>query len=237
MKVNLMSPHIDDAWLSAGGLINKILEKNHTISIDYVFTISDWTNQSAISGKKYEQDVTKISALRKSEELGIQAMLGYDYSFWDYYDFPLRNPKEEDTFLSIQIEKKFLNKFSAEDLIMFPIGINHPDHLLVSNLGWKLLKRGYNIAFFEDMPYFAFGGFYLDDLYATILKKELECQSVAIDYKRKVEILQFYESQISPVWIKDMMNYSYNMLDNKFYERFWIPKNNINLFNCFFQKI
>lgn len=40
------------------------------------------------------------------------------------------------------------------------------------------------------------------------------------DFESKAKVMELYFSQISDEWIKDL-NYSYGLVNNKFYERFW----------------
>ena len=64
MKHVFISPHIDDAMLSMGGLIIKLMSENRTVDILYIFTITDWVNPEIGPGKKYVKETTMISNIR-----------------------------------------------------------------------------------------------------------------------------------------------------------------------------
>jgi LmbE family N-acetylglucosaminyl deacetylase len=225
MKYVFISPHIDDAFLSVGGLIMKLISENKEVNIEYIFTMSGWTNPEAISGKSYGNDPIKISNLRKSEEAAIGRIIKYNYSFWDYLDNPLRRglQNEEQQAMIDDMQLRLMRSVNKTDLFFFPIGLHHPDHILIRDLGIDLLRKGLNINFYEDMPYLTFGGYEKREFYRTVSEKGLIPESENIDFQKKSSLLLKYESQVSDSWLKDIMNYSYNVENNSYQERWWKP--------------
>lgn len=224
--INIISPHIDDAILSIGGLIAKLRKSGNQVMIRYIFTFSNWTNQNSISGKQYSSDAKTVTSLRKNEEQAVSRLFDYKYEFLDYYDCPLRlqNPKEDATtsdLITVSL-KKLINKSHP---CFFPLGIDHPDHILIAEIGSKLRNGGYNAFFYEDLPWFSSANYDYRSLTSLIRGKGLEPMILRIDMDSKMEAIKLYKSQVSNSWIKDIINYSYNLNDNAFYERFWKPIN------------
>jgi hypothetical protein len=74
-----------------------------------------------------------------------------------------------------------------------------------------------------------------DDLpYCTHINKEsingrffdgLEFKPVyeEINIEKKIQLLECYQSQMSPEWLKIAHDYSFTLQNNKAHERYWIP--------------
>lgn len=225
MKYVFISPHIDDALLSVGGLIINLINEKKQVNIKYIFTISNWTNPEAITEKTYVSDPVIISKIRKSEEMGISLVLKYEYDFLDYLDNPLRRElrKEEQELMIYKLRKQLEQLINKNDCYFFPLGLDHPDHILVREMGIDFLKKGFNILFYEDMPYLTSGKYDKREFYNAITKMGLVPEETFIDFEMKRSLLFKYESQVSHSWIKDMMNYSYNIERNSYVERWWKP--------------
>jgi LmbE family N-acetylglucosaminyl deacetylase len=225
MKYVFISPHIDDAILSLGGLIIQLKNEQRDVDIEYVFTISNWTNPESICQKDYGNDPGVISRIRKEEERLIGNELQYGYRFMDYPDLPLRkgmdSKEEEGIFASI---KDMLSQMmNMEDCYFFPLGLGHPDHELIRDIGIELIKKKYNVLFYEDMPYLAYQFTPKSDFYNLMKQRDLVPQHCFIDFDRKRSLLLKYTSQMSNLWLKDIMNYSYSIRDNAYLERWWKP--------------
>jgi hypothetical protein len=103
------------------------------------------------------------------------------------------------------------------------LGINHVDQVLVRQIGLTLLKKGYDIILYEDLPYAALGYFNYEESYNSIIKNNFRPYFMEIDIENKILDLTLYSTQVSDSWLKDIKNYSYSLKENKFYERFWQP--------------
>jgi hypothetical protein len=112
---------------------------------------------------------------------------------------------------------------NLEDLFFFPLGVSHPDHLIIREIGLYLLGKGCKILFYEDMPYLNCGLYDLSRFYACMGEAGFRPVSVCIDFEEKLAVLQLYDSQVSYEWLKDIMNYSYCTRDGQYYERYWEP--------------
>ena len=221
----IISPHIDDAVLSLGGLIQDLTMKNEKVSILYVFTISQWTNPNAISGKKYDKDTISVTEIRKEEESAIAKRLAYDFDFMDFHDLPLRftgNSSSEVAMIS-EIINTIKKRITRDDQVFFPLGLDHHDHIIIHKIGLDLIDEGYQILFYEDLPYAAMGKHDHQKNYTNLIQKDFEPISIPIDIDVKIDLLKHYGSQMSQTWLNHISTYAYSLHDNKFYERFWKP--------------
>lgn len=222
MKHVFISPHIDDAFLSAGGLIINLLERGMEIRIDYIFTITEWTNFESISRKSYSTNKEEITAIRKEEEISINEIISYEYDFLDFLDFPLRKQIETNDITLVKlIFERLKEKITNTDCIYFPLGLDHPDHRLIHHIGQIFLQEGYKVIFYEDMPYMTYCIKDLKSYYDTLIQKKLVCETFQVNFEKKRKILECYSSQVSLSWIKSIRNYSYNLNENNYSERFW----------------
>jgi LmbE family N-acetylglucosaminyl deacetylase len=225
--VQFISPHIDDAILSAAGIVQHLVKSNITVNIYYVFTVTNWTNPNSVSGRKYENDIGAITNLRKEEELAVAGSLGYDIEFLNFCDFSLRNAYSEieNRFLISRINSQLRGKIEKSRPTFFPMGHGHPDHVIIRDIGFALLQEGYNVVFYEDQPYAASALYNYQKVFSGFYEMDLEPVLVPVSIEEKISVLRLYSSQTSDEWIKDIINYSYSVERNLFYERFWAPKN------------
>lgn len=220
MKYIFVSPHIDDAILSAGGFIQCNSTKLK-IKIEYVFSISNWTNPESITSIIYPPDEGIVSPLRKHEEACVAKLLQYEYSFLDFLDYPLRTSPSATIG---EIETHLANAISRDSIYFFPAGIEHPDHVLLKEIGLDLLTKGNNIIFYEDMPYVARNQENLDALIDSMHSFGFCSKAKEINFARKKEALNEYGSQISTEWLDQIEKYSYDPQLRKYFEYFWSAK-------------
>lgn len=225
-NVHIFSPHIDDAFLSLGGSIFNWRSKGIKVNVYNIFTISNWTPPGSQSERNFGNDVATITALRKAEEREVSKQANFEIVFWDFLDFPLREgfSESDNRKLEDQIFEKLSACLNSEDLFFFPMGILHPDHLLICRLSEKFIGKSYNIFYYEDMPYLSWGKSEFKEVYKNenVNKSPL---FEKIDFVQKAEILKYYRSQVLDDWFNYMMAYSYNNVDNEYYERYWRVNN------------
>ncbi len=225
--IHVISPHVDDAVLSIGGLISILLENKQEVIVHYIFSISNWTNSASIANRgKIKKKTAYVTSLRKDEEKNVSNQLGHRYEFMDLIDFPLRNTndKKSETFLTNKIVLALSEKINKNETCIFPIGHKHPDHKLVGLAAKMFIALGYKVHFYEDLPY----AFRHQQDHETTLDSMMQLgydsDYFQIDIKKKLSLLKLYESQMSDEWLDIIKCYSYNLMDNKFYERVWRPK-------------
>lgn len=220
-KIQIFSPHIDDAIFSLGGSMLNWRSKGLKVKVFNIFTISNWINPDAISGKISALNTVQITELRKNEERNAAKYAGFDFEFWDFLDFPLRDEfsPQENLNMELEILNKITKCFKKEDSIFFPVGIDHADHILINKISNSFINKGLNIFHYEDLPYYSWGKF---DYKKDYMSKKSKIPIIErINFEKKMVALTRYNSQVSDAFIKSIMSYSYNLLDNEYYERYW----------------
>lgn len=224
----IISPHIDDAVLSMGGTIHDFITKAFELQVVYVFSKSSWCNETIYSGPLSQDHVT---TLRKAEEHRASALGRYDFTFLDFLDAPLREGYTVTQLKSMveDIEQALRYIISPSDTVFFPLGLFHPDHILIREIGKVFHEQQYHILFYEDMPYMTDAGVDYASLCKDLRAMGLEKLTNRIDFAAKHRMLKQYKSQVSEDWIGGLKCYAYNPLDESYYERFWQPaKRNVN---------
>jgi LmbE family N-acetylglucosaminyl deacetylase len=233
----IVSPHIDDAFLSLGGCISNWLAEGERVKIIYIFTRSSWTNAYPISDKKYTNSIKTITALRKTEESNLQCFTGHDALYLDWYDIDHRGKKSmldnflRDRFLPItqskmvrEIENQLIELLDRKAITYFPLAMGkwvHPDHAITNLLGWSLLKKDFNIGIYEDLPHCTHIN--VEEIIANLAGKvKFTPVYGEIDMDRKIKLLQYYQSQMSHEWLQTVREYG-SMLHNETpHERYWV---------------
>jgi len=223
----IISPHIDDAVLSIGGLLSILNCHKLNINISYIFSVSDWTNPNSIVPCTVEKDVEFVTRERKNEEKTAGEALGYRYDFAEFLDWPIRDQSDGSfSKLKMDLYHYFTEKFNFYDTLFFPIGISHPDHYIIGEIGRILSEENFKIIYYEDLPYFArHGATGRSQIYDQLIKCNLKPKTIPINIQDKLEAIRIYKTQVSQEWINDIENYSYSLTDNNHFERLWIPEN------------
>lgn len=221
-KISIFSPHIDDAFLSLGGNIIAWKNKGIEVTVNNIFTITPWVNPDAFAGSTSESNVMQVSRLRQIEEENVSSHVGYNTNFWAFPDLPLREnfTPEETQDMCERIYRRMESSVSTGESLFFPIGVDHPDHILITKLGKRLLRKGHRLYFYEDMPYVSWGRLTMSEGHEL---HNLEKTPIIanINVKDKSEILRLYKSQVTESWLRCMEAYAYCLTDNKSYERYW----------------
>lgn len=215
-KIWIISPHIDDAFLSLWWFI---LNENINLEIINIFNITNYTINWIFS-------VDDISNIRKEEDYSIFKSLWVKTTYFNYLDAIIRIWTNENDYINekyIIEDDSIFNKLKNElvefiinnnyDIIFFPLWLwNHIDHLIVSKI-WKLLQlEGYNIIFYEDVAYEES----LKDIDQNNMKKEIYNFKNIND---KIEKLKNYKTQID-LEIIELVKQTYY---NKKWEVMWFP--------------
>lgn len=220
--IQIISPHIDDAFLSLGGFIEKRI-KEEKIVVNNIFTISTWINSDALIKSEYTLDKINISKIRKKEEMGVAKLIGFEAVFYDFDDFPLRGEGYlyNDADICEMVATALLQKIDKSDICIFPVGLFHPDHEIVKKVSNRFLELGYSVLYYEDLPYAAWECHDYETTFKNLQGAGYAPQNYEIDIERKLSTLRFYESQVSEEFLNSVKSYSYSLQDSKFYERLW----------------
>jgi LmbE family N-acetylglucosaminyl deacetylase len=205
MKINILSPHIDDAAYCLALTISKCVKCKMEITIINCFTVTDWAIRFV------SKDKNEISLLRKKEDE--QFYKSYDFPITivnlDLLDAPLRsgfifqeNVFGEREWEMVEELKSYLENY-VDGILFCPLAIgNHIDHAICREAVMQLYKK-IKVIFFEDLPY-AFR-ISKDEILAHVndLQKNLNvklihqinpCEQLSFD---KEQLIRIYDTQIN----------------------------------------
>ncbi|GEB30292.1 GlcNAc-PI de-N-acetylase [Enterococcus casseliflavus] len=230
MKV-ILSPHLDDAFLSVGGLMmqsRKVLVIN---IFNTAWSVDDTLNTPELMTSKNLIEEQKVL----SEVRADMYYLGYDEALLRGYedwreDFNEDDSQEQELLLKIYDDlSKIVSQIDDVELY-FPLGIgSHVDHVLTRKIGMLLAEKNESIELrgYEDLPYADYQNFYLESEMKFEDKMAVpNIYDITSFIKEKERVLHYYESQLSDEEIQRTINYASKIKDDgAFYERVWILSN------------
>ncbi|RLC34779.1 hypothetical protein DRH14_02220 [Candidatus Shapirobacteria bacterium] len=225
------SPHLDDAVLSCGGLITKLIKKGKKVLVVTVFSSGREVKVSSRTkwwiGRCGFKDVVKLFMERRIEDRKVAASLGFAVKHLGFIDASFRVSKEmgvlvykgfKDVFgqskiKEIDLKKKIENKLLSlldgnlrkKVKFYFPLALgNHVDHLILREIGMDL-SGSYGILFWEDYPYSLYlsAQKQLQDLSEKFVLKEVEDVMDFVEIKR--EMIRHYKSQVKSLFRRKRM--------------------------------
>ncbi|TDB52417.1 PIG-L family deacetylase [Photorhabdus khanii] len=221
-----LSPHLDDAALSAGGLIHKLVSENQKVVVLTFFTEYDKNLTSHYSRYDNMYSFIKFYSKRANEDIAFCNKLSaipihgkildciyrtdqygepmYKSSAMIYSGLMHKSDYASDMAQDL-IDKILLNY--QPDYIYAPLGIGrHVDHIIINNLVHNITgSRKFKILLYEDFPY-VLGQYPVinpDSLESALLRNNKfnkHAILVDIDLKEKMQNILFYESQLEPLF-------------------------------------
>ncbi|MCM3444723.1 PIG-L family deacetylase [Metabacillus halosaccharovorans] len=205
-EIFVISPHIDDAFLSMGGLIHTLLDEGNTINIINIFSKTNFS---------VKHDNHNIIRIRKAEEMENINLIKKESNnqncfieFWDMPDALIRGHKVEGIFdypkystfkkednIINKLEFKFseLIKSNLNSVFFIPLGIgNHIDHIIVRdtfNDVFSHIENQSDLIGYEEQPYS-----FLRTNYITVPVEREIIIPINMDIKKK--LVKNYSSQI-----------------------------------------
>ncbi len=191
-RLFFISPHLDDAILSAGGLIYD-LKDNNKIKIITVFT----------KGDKFFVD-RKMEDKKVCQYLGVNYLhLGFKDALWrktynsikNIFSKKINSTKEEAELEKIIIKKlKKIIKNTKNTIIFAPLSIgNHIDHRIIN----KICRENFtNVIYWEDYPY----NLKLNLSEELVKKNSLTKFEFSKNLLVKDKLIKFYKSQITSLF-------------------------------------
>lgn len=144
----VISPHLDDAVFSVGAFIGD----NPGAVIATVFAGTPGTGVTP-----YEQSAGFASSMeavisRIQEDHAAAEVLGATVRHGSFLDRPHRDQP-----IPLEILEGFLSAImDGHDAILIPLGLHHPDHILVADLAKRAaLCTGADVLVYEELPYAA----------------------------------------------------------------------------------
>jgi LmbE family N-acetylglucosaminyl deacetylase len=230
-RVVILSPHLDDAALSCGGLLHALRDKVSTL----VVSISCGTIRVVAADGSCKVSTRKghVSArTRRREDIAAMHSVDTDFvhlSFPDviYRRSPLtgrliyRNARE--TWIAPRVDDMghieelylVLRRLCLDlgrILLLSPMGIgHHVDHQIAAQVALRMAatNAGAELLFYEDFPYVAnsrIGRGDPDDPPKALQRLKLDPTQrfvVPVDTDAKMRLLQHYASQIAPLFGDD----------------------------------
>ena len=205
----IISPHLDDAAFSLGGVLSKNIFDN--VTIVNVFTKSCYT----ISGIK---DSVWVTETRLNEDNlfvksinGSALYLGYPDSSLkecyaseaDYFN-PNIPPQSDPDWNSYSKEVIEIVEGNPDVLYLFPIGMGrHIEHRALSWIGAKQLELGRNMIFYEDGTYFS-TRFDEGALLAKSIGLNKSFSFYATTFEDKKIMIDFYKTQLNGIILRNL---------------------------------
>jgi LmbE family N-acetylglucosaminyl deacetylase len=213
----VLSPHLDDAVLSLGGMMAEKVKAGQSVLVYNLFCAPYHGPLSPAAQRLHEGwgDPEDITALRLEEDRRALELIGAQQIIGDARDLIYRQSMQGDWLYSsmedIQGERnpednalvsayfsRLSGMFSKEKFeISAPLGIGgHIDHVLTYDIGVLLHQNEYCVKFYEDLPY-ALREDYLSARLASIPKMDSEIMLFHLEQLDiKIEALHCYQSQI-----------------------------------------
>lgn len=213
-----LSPHLDDAILSCGGLIHRQQAASEPVVVitlcagspDYSQLSpfaqqyhATWSNLSDPVGSRRAEDRAVlgkwgVTAYHCNTPESIYRRVGDEIAYPDLAAlFAKPHPQELDTLPRLwQQELERLYSSSAETVVYAPLAAgNHVDHQLVRALALRLLDAGWQVWFYEDYPHVERSRA-LQEAQAWFGPVSWQARTVPIDVNAKLTAIRGYKTQV-----------------------------------------
>ena len=218
MRWIYLSPHLDDAALSAGGLIYEQTSAGIPVEI-WTFMCGDphLTEVSPFARLLHARwgfsDAEEAMRERRKEDLHAVGILGAKAAHFDFLDCIYRRgkngewlyndrifapPHEEDAHLPSKIASTIMSRLQPDDRLVCQLSVgSHVDHVLVRQAA-ELLGLGKRLIYDIDMPYFLYKS---DELKAKAAgMKESVSRITESGLERWAEAIAAYKSQLPTLY-------------------------------------
>ncbi|MFZ9519061.1 MAG: PIG-L deacetylase family protein [Silvanigrellaceae bacterium] len=249
-RVVVVSPHMDDAVLSCGGLLNQLLKTMDCL------TVTVCTGDPSGVDPANPPHGIALPSQRRSEEVAALRALGCELvqlnlldaiyrvdvrtgmplypTMQSIWTMPLESDEAHRKSLHANLST-YVGKNQRPTLFLAPMGIgHHVDHILCTQVVLSLVASTDHVLLFEDFPYVVDQGAHVGiaDSAEHALKRlnlvgeqrfEQECQTGL-----KMEWISWYESQIDSIFgshenVKTLL--MKNARNDNTIERFWKVRN------------
>jgi len=215
-----LSPHLDDAVLSCGGLIHWQAQQGlRPIVITCFAAVPDYGVLSPFALEQHQRWGQLVAPVeqRRCEDDTALTYLGAQYQHWDYLDCIYRRHPDSGEFLYASEEAIFGQIHSAEHklaerlatevtqslaaeaiLICAPLAVGpHVDHQVVLQAALRLRQMGFQVQFYEDYPYAGDPAKLDQVLHTWAFPPKAIVQAIPTeDLEAKVTAIALYRSQL-----------------------------------------
>lgn len=219
----VLSPHLDDGVVSAGGLIHRARARGERVLLVTVFTAdepNDLPSKLARDLHRWFGIGRSVLEERRREDLAACAILGVEARHLDLPDAVYRTddstgrafyrdlgslfaqPRSADTRQILPLLENHFSELPVAGRTLAPLGIGgHVDHRLVRAAAERAFGAGdTELLFYEDFPYVRKMG-----ALRLVLKPRREWRRVVIslseeDLAARIEATAAYASQIDPLF-------------------------------------
>jgi LmbE family N-acetylglucosaminyl deacetylase len=219
-----LSPHLDDAILSCGGLIFAQLQAGERVGVLTLCAGSPFPGALSPLAQQYESawgESGEGMAARRAENAAILSSWGvesWECSVQDaiyradngvaYYDTRsdlFREPRPQDAAALLpfwEARVRDLAEGQAPNILLYaPLGVGgHVDHELARRLGQRMGEVGWRVCFYEDYPYIELEAGGVQAAQARFGMHTWTSRTVAIDVLAKIEAVRGYHTQIGRVF-------------------------------------
>jgi LmbE family N-acetylglucosaminyl deacetylase len=248
-----VSPHLDDAVLSCGGLISSIVRHGGRAVVVSVFT-GDAPSASSLGPLAVELHrrwgLAEVGVARRREDLHALSLLGAEAVHLGFHEVIYRRdrhgaarcqvltdlfsaPTEDDQALTREVSGELLRLI--EQLrpwgICAPAGVgDHVDHLLTRTAVAQAIEQAgiHGLLWYEEMPYASTecGAPSLKALLHTAVP--LIAELAERDWQQKLAAIRSYESQLPSLWRDQdwcvaLGAHSHAIGRGGLVERLWLP--------------
>lgn len=249
----VLSPHMDDAILSCGGLLKHFLPTVPCTTLTVCTADPDDVNPAspphgiALPASRRREEVEAMRALGcHLEQLGLlDAIYRRDAKtgqlLYPTLDHLWCMPVGEDEWQRTALAAHLKQYTAAADphrptLFLAPCGIgHHVDHILCTQTLLSLLPDGQSLLLYEDFPYVVDQGAHVgvadtaEKALARLNVSGVERWTLECDVDEKIAMIDFYPSQIDPIFgSRDSMRPMLlkNAGQGRTAERFWRIRKN-----------
>lgn len=226
-KYLFLSPHLDDAILSCGAYIYKLIQNNSKVIIATVFSGSIESHHLSPLARSFHSNCKlgdDAMYVRRLEDKNASKFIKADSMYLNLHECLYRRNKDgqhrylkrSDIFnANINMEKDTIDKvilvlsdklrLNSFEEIYIPIGIGrHIDHLIlreaIETLYAQIYRNMEKINYYEDIPYVCNNR---DVNWKIELTKELDYYSYDIskkDFNIYIKAISLYKSQLHVLW-------------------------------------
>lgn len=218
-----LSPHLDDAILSCGGLIHAQRQAGEQVGVLTLCAGSPAPNTLSALARRYESawgESGDAMALRRAENAAV--LSGWGVQGWEcdtpdaiyrtrggapYYEDRtdlFGEPSLADAASLLPIWEEWLCCLAGglPGIILYaPLGAGgHVDHELARRLGQRMSERGWRAWFYEDYPYVELEADGVRAAQARFGACRWSSRTVPIDVQAKIEALRGYQTQLGRVF-------------------------------------